>query len=79
MNILEARTRFTAMTALALGATLTLLSEPVHRGSLANARGAIEARRAEESAARAGWSTFAEQLPPVATLHRAAERRRVLT
>jgi hypothetical protein len=79
VNILDAGTRFTAMTALALDATLSLLSEPIHRGSLANARGAIEARRADETAARVGWSTFTEQLPPVAALHRSAERRRVLT
>jgi hypothetical protein len=79
VNILDAGTRITALTALALDATLSLLSEPVHRGSLANARGAIEARRADEATARAGWSTFTEQLPPVATLYRPAERRRVLS
>jgi hypothetical protein len=77
--MLDARTRITAMTVLAFDATLTLLSEPVHRGSLANARGAIEARRAEQAAALTGWSTLTEPVASVATLHRPAERRRVLT
>jgi hypothetical protein len=77
--ILDARTRLGALTALAFDATLTLLSEPIHRGSLANARGAIEERRARDAATSANWTTLADRLPPVATIHRPHDRRRVLT
>lgn len=76
--ILDARTRLGAITALAFDATLTLLSEPIHRGSLANARNAIEARRAEEATAHAGWTTVADRLTPVATIAAPRERARVL-
>ncbi|HZE65172.1 MAG TPA: hypothetical protein VE081_00990 [Sporichthyaceae bacterium] len=77
--ILDAHTRLGAITALAFDATLTLLSEPIHRRSLANARSAIEERRAVDAAANAGWATVADRLPPVATIHQAHNRRRVLT
>jgi hypothetical protein len=77
--ILDARTRIGAITALAFDATLTLLSEPIHRGSLANARGAIEERRALHAAANAHWNNLADRLPPVAGISRPHERRRVLT
>ncbi|HEY2832686.1 MAG TPA: hypothetical protein VGJ14_09695 [Sporichthyaceae bacterium] len=77
--ILEARTRIGAITALAFDATLTLLSEPIHRGSLANARSAIEERCAVDAAANAHWNNLADRLPPVATIHRPQNRRRVLT
>ena len=76
--ILEARTRIGAITALAFDATLTLLSEPIHRGSLANARSAIEARRAEEATAHAGWTNVADRLTPVATITAPRERVGVL-
>jgi hypothetical protein len=77
--ILDARTRIGAITALAFDATLTLLSEPIHRGSLANARGAIEARRAEEASARVGWTTVADRLTPVANIAGPRERARALS
>jgi hypothetical protein len=53
---------------LAFDATLTVLSEPIHRGSLANARNALEQRRAEDLAAQANWRQFTERstLPTVA-------------
>jgi hypothetical protein len=77
--ILDARTRIGAITALAFDATLTLLSEPIHRGSLANARSAIEERRALDAAATAHWNKLADRLPPVAALSAPHDRRRVLT
>jgi hypothetical protein len=77
--VLAARTRIGAITALAFDATLTLLSEPIHRGSLANARGAIEERRALDAAANAHWNNLAHRLPPMATLSSPHDRRRVLT
>jgi hypothetical protein len=76
--ILDARTRLGAITALAFDATLTLLSEPIHRGSLANARKAIEARRAEEAIASAGWTNVADRLTPVARIAAPRERAHVL-
>jgi hypothetical protein len=77
--ILDARTRIGAMTALAFDATLTLLSEPIHRGSLANARRAIEERRALDAATHAHWNNLADRLPPVAAVSSPRDRRRVLT
>jgi hypothetical protein len=77
--ILDARTRIAAITALAFDATLTLLSEPIHRGSLANARGAIEARRVEEASAQVGWTTVADRLTPVTSIAAPRERARALT
>ena len=77
--ILDARTRLGAITALAFDATLTLLSEPIHRGSLANARQAIEARRAEEATVHAGWTHVADRLTPVASIAAPRERARALT
>ena len=56
-----------------------MLSEPIHRRSLAHARSAIEERRAVDAAANVGWHTFTDRLPPVATIHHPHERRRVLT
>ena len=76
--ILDARTRLGAITALAFDATLTLLSEPIHRGSLANARSAIEARRAEEATTHAGWANVADRLTPVTSIAAPRERARVL-
>lgn len=63
------RSRLGTITALAFDATLTVLSEPIHRGSLANARNALEQRRTEELAAQANWRQFSERssLPVVAT------------
>ncbi len=70
------RSRLGTITALAFDATLTVLSEPIHRGSLANARNALEQRRNEDLAAQANWRQFSERgaLPTVA----AATRPRVL-
>lgn len=56
-----ARSRLGTITALAFDATLTVLSEPIHRGSLANARNALEQRRLEELAAQANWRQFTER------------------
>lgn len=55
------RSRLGTITALAFDATLTVLSEPIHRGSLANARNALEQRRSEELAAQANWRQFSER------------------
>ncbi|MGQ0846002.1 MAG: hypothetical protein ACT4QF_17905 [Sporichthyaceae bacterium] len=62
------RSRLGTITALAFDATLTVLSEPIHRGSLANARNALEARRTEDLAAQANWRQFSDRnaLPTVA-------------
>jgi len=55
------RSRLGTITALAFDATLTVLSEPIHRGSLANARNALEQRRTDELAAQANWRQFSER------------------
>jgi hypothetical protein len=47
------------MTALAFEVTLVVLSEPILRGSLANARNALDERRAQELAL-ATWQPPAE-------------------
>ncbi|MGQ0463849.1 MAG: hypothetical protein ACT4QG_00870 [Sporichthyaceae bacterium] len=54
------RSRLGTITALAFDATLTVLSEPIHRGSLANARNALEERRTAELAAQANWRQFSQ-------------------
>lgn len=54
------RSRLGTITALAFDATLTVISEPIHRGSLANARGALEQRRTEDQAAQANWRQFSQ-------------------
>lgn len=61
------RSRLGTITALAFDATLTVISEPIHRGSLANARGALEQRRAEDQAAQANWRQFSQAGPPPRT------------
>jgi hypothetical protein len=57
------RSRLGTFTALAFDATLTVLSEPIHRRSLSNAREAMEERQYQDRAAAAGWQQFNE--PPV--------------
>ena len=72
-----ARSRLGTITALAFDATLTVLSEPIHRGSLANARHALEQRRAEDLAAQANWRQFTER-SPLPTVAPAPKRPTVL-
>lgn len=70
------RSRLTTITALAFDATLTVLSEPIHRGSLANARNALEQRRADDLAAAANWRQFTERSAlPTAPITPAAPAR----
>jgi hypothetical protein len=64
------RSRLGTITALAFDATLTVLSEPIHRRSLSNARAAMEERQYQDRATAVGWQQFNELAP------RAPEARR---
>lgn len=57
------RSRLGSITALAFDATLTALSEPIHRRSLSNAREAMQERQFQDRAAAAGWQQFVERAP----------------
>jgi hypothetical protein len=57
------RSRLGSITALAVGTTLTVLSEPIHRGSLSNARDALEERRSQDGATVVGLAQFTDRVP----------------
>ena len=57
------RTRLGSITALAFDATLTALSEPIHRRSLSNAREAMQERAVQDRVAAAGWQQFVDRAP----------------
>ena len=68
------RSRFGSVTAFAFDA-LTVLSEPIHRRSLANARTAIEERQAFELANQAGLRQLHDRLPAPAAIAERNSRR----
>jgi hypothetical protein len=64
------RSRLGTFTALAFDATLTVLSEPIHRRSLSNARAAMEERQYQDRAAAAGLQQFNDVAARAPEAHR---------
>lgn len=66
------RTQLGSIVLLLADASLSALSERVHRGSLANARRALDESRAAELAAQTEWQAVLSELSPLAPVHRLA-------
>lgn len=70
--ITTSRTQFGSIVLLLADASLSALSERVHRGSLANARRALDDSRAAEAQSQAEWQAVLRELAPPAPVHRLA-------
>lgn len=70
--ITTARTQFGSIVLLLADASLSALSERVHRGSLANARRALDDSRAAEARSQAELQAVLREFAALAPVHRLA-------
>jgi hypothetical protein len=70
--VTTSRTQFGSIVLLIADASLSALSERVHRGSLANARRALDETRAAEAQAQAEVHAVLREFAPPAPVHRLA-------